>query len=162
MPNGPSGALLSELRVVRMGPGDAPELSRMLCEQPPAAREFFEPFPFEAEHLVRRLAGAVDDRYWAVYEGPSIVAFFMLRGWDEGFSVPAYGVLVSSARYGLGLGRFTLEWCRLWCRLNGVPEIMLKVHKRNGVAARLYEKFGFRRNGSSEGGRDWLFRLSVE
>lgn len=67
----------------------------------------------------------------------------MLRGFDEGFSRPSYGVFIAEAFSGKGLGQRALLESIEWCRASGVKSIMLKVSSANERAARLYLNAGF-------------------
>jgi ribosomal protein S18 acetylase RimI-like enzyme len=67
----------------------------------------------------------------------------MLRGWDEGYSVPSFGVAVGSAYRGRGIGRGLLLYAIEYARKRGAPAVMLKVHLDNASARHLYESEGF-------------------
>ncbi|MBL8155080.1 MAG: GNAT family N-acetyltransferase, partial [Anaerolineae bacterium] len=77
----------------------------------------------------------------------ALAGFFMLRGWDAGYDVPAYGVTIAQAYSGLGLARLSLDLSKTICRLRQVKRLMLKVHPENTVAKRLYEQAGFVQTG---------------
>lgn len=153
---------LVDIEIRRMRAADAGALSAMLIRQPSEATRFFSPFPPNEASVRAVLDSAVHDRYWGVFIAEELVGVLMLRGWDEGYAIPAYGVLISVEHTGIGLGALTLSWCIAWCRLNHVPTLMLKVHKDNARARGLYERRGFIQVGSSESGRDWVYHLLLE
>jgi ribosomal protein S18 acetylase RimI-like enzyme len=72
-----------------------------------------------------------------------MVGYGMLRGWDEGYEVPAFGVCVRPGERGRGVGRALLSFALDLARDKGAPEVMLKVHDGNSAARSLYEGFGF-------------------
>jgi ribosomal protein S18 acetylase RimI-like enzyme len=68
----------------------------------------------------------------------------MLRGWDEGFSIPSFGMFIDHRRHGLGLGKemlaLTIEAAReLLCE-----KIRLSVFASNPSACRIYLGAGFK------------------
>jgi RimJ/RimL family protein N-acetyltransferase len=72
------------------------------------------------------------------------LAFFMLRGFDDGFERPSFGVYIAEAFANRGLAKLALQYALVWCRLNHVAAVMLKVHPENHYARRVYEQAGFR------------------
>ncbi len=71
----------------------------------------------------------------------------MLRGWDAGYEIPSYGVVIDQNFAGLGIGHLTIEMSKVICKLRGAPRIMLKVHANNHAAKDLYERAGFIQSG---------------
>jgi len=143
---GPSPAInltASDLAIRALGPVDAEALDEMWHESSAEYRQYFTPFPFDAASLRARLGSAVNDRYWGIWFNGRLAAFFMLRGFDAGFQVPSYGVLVRASASGLGLLKLTLAYSVAWCQSNGVSEVMLKVHPDNHRAYKAYIDFGF-------------------
>lgn len=135
-----------ELRIARLSPEDAPALSRLLND--PEYRKYFTPFAVDAQSLEARLASAREDRYWGLWLDQALAGFCMLRGFDEGFQRPSFGVYIARCHAGKGLSGCALHHCMSWCQVNGVPSLMLKVHPDNRYAQRSYEKAGFSEQGS--------------
>jgi ribosomal protein S18 acetylase RimI-like enzyme len=77
----------------------------------------------------------------------ALSGFFMLRGWDQGYEIPAYGVTIDIEHRNLGLGRLSLETSKTIARLEGAKKIMLKVHPDNTPARKVYESAGFVQSG---------------
>lgn len=67
----------------------------------------------------------------------------MLRGLDEGFERPSFGVFVSEDWSGQGLARMALDHAISWCREAGVKKVMLKVAEANLRARKAYSAAGF-------------------
>jgi RimJ/RimL family protein N-acetyltransferase len=86
-----------------------------------------------------------------------MVGFHMLRGWDAGYEVPAYGVFISSGYNGLGLGKLSLQHAISFCRVNKIKKIMLKAHPENRIAKRLYEASGFIRQGMDKKNNNLIY-----
>jgi RimJ/RimL family protein N-acetyltransferase len=67
----------------------------------------------------------------------------MLRGWDEGFDRPSFGVYIAEEFSRRGLSKLALQYALSWCRLNDVSAVMTKVHPDNTSAQLVYEQAGF-------------------
>jgi ribosomal protein S18 acetylase RimI-like enzyme len=122
---------------------EARALSAWLLGQPAGYLRFFQPFSFDAQTIERLLSARQRDCWMGVWGPSGLVAFFMLRGFDEGYTIPSYGVAVDAQAQGLGIGRLTLVTSKTMSRLLGAPRIMLKVHPDNRGARTLYESEGF-------------------
>jgi RimJ/RimL family protein N-acetyltransferase len=130
--------------VRELGPADAGALSRLLMGDPLEYGKYFVPFAScTPEALTERLRVAVFDRYWGLEEGGRLVGFFMLRGLDEGFDRPSFGVYVAASSAGRGLAKHALGHAIDWCRGRGVRALMLKVHPENTPALQAYLAAGF-------------------
>ena len=141
---------------------DAPELASLLRSQPPDYLRYFDPFGFDEETLSRVLTARVKDLYMGVYVGGRLAGFFMLRGWDEGYQVPSYGVMIGEGHARYGLGKLTLEAAKVICRLRGAPSLMLKVHPENAVAKGLYERAGFVCTGEDSRNKNLVYHLHFD
>ena len=131
----------------RLTPTDAPSLSAMLLEQPQDYIQYFIPFSFEPEDIESKLEQATNDLFMGMFWQGEIAGFFMLRGWDAGYEVPSYGVVIARHFAGKGLGKLSLEASKSICRLSGVTRMMLKVHPDNHAAKHIYEAAGFVQTG---------------
>jgi RimJ/RimL family protein N-acetyltransferase len=135
------------LAVRPLTPVDAPLFSTMLLAQPPEYIQHFRPFDFDVETLRHLLAAVRNDVYMGLFVDDVLAGFFMLRGWDSGYAIPAYGVTIAQDFAGIGLATLSLDTSKTLCRLRGVKRLMLKVHPDNLSAKRLYEKAGFVQTG---------------
>jgi ribosomal protein S18 acetylase RimI-like enzyme len=84
--------------------------------------------------------------------GRQVVAYGMLRGWDEGFAIPSLGLAVHPDTRKKGLGRAMLAYLHASAALRGAPAVRLKVYPRNRSALRLYGQMGYQFAGD-EGGQ---------
>ncbi len=135
---------LQDITIFRLLPEHASELAAALRADADDYQQYFIPFSFEADSLHERLEAARADRYWGLRCGDTLAGFFMLRGFDEGYKRPAYGVYITRPFARKGLASLTLRYCISWCRLNAVEALMLKVHPDNTPARTMYEREGFR------------------
>jgi len=106
---------------------------------------FFHPHPFTKEYAIELCAKAVTrkDRYYIAYFKGTIIAYMMLRGWDEGYAIPSFGVCTHPALRDVGLGQALLAHAVTECRTASAAKLRLTVFKNNERAAHVYRKFGF-------------------
>jgi ribosomal protein S18 acetylase RimI-like enzyme len=136
----------SAINVRLVSPADSARLGDLfesLGGDPAAA--FFRPHPLtraQAEQVVSKLASG-QDLYFVASDGTRFLGYGMLRGWDEGYSVPSIGVAVAPGSRGCGVGRTLLRWAIRAARERGSTRVMLKVHPENAGARQLYESEGF-------------------
>lgn len=127
--------------------GDPPLIAELLARSDAEYVRHFHPFAFDAATIAAHLIRAERDQWFLLelYEGGGFrpAGFYMLRGLDEGFADPMYGVFVAKEFSGRGLARLTLAHAEAQCRLNGWTRLLLKVHRENDRARRLYESAGF-------------------
>lgn len=119
-----------------------------------SSADFFRPHPLtraEAERVVGTLANG-KDIYFVATDGDKLLGYGMLRGWNEGYAVPSFGVAVAPGQRGRGVGRQLLRWAIEASRARGSEQIMLKVYPDNLGARRLYESEGFIFNELAEDG----------
>jgi ribosomal protein S18 acetylase RimI-like enzyme len=106
---------------------------------------FFHPHPLTAAYAAELCASARarKDRYYVTLYGNHVAAYAMLRGWDEGYTVPSWGGCVHPDLRGAGLGHVLLEHAVAECRAAGADSLRLTVYKANERGIHLYAKFGF-------------------
>lgn len=122
-------------------------VASLLRSASPEYTRFFHPFAFETQAVSQLTSRAVQDQWFALEieqgGGSQPAGFYMLRGLDEGYADPMYGVFIAEEFAGCGLARLTLAHAEAQCRLNGWKNLLLKVDAENTRASRLYESFGF-------------------
>lgn len=108
--------------------------------------DFFHPHPFDAKTAgsIAALSENGHDEYWLALSDEDVVAYGMLRGWDEGYEVPSLGLAVSPVYRGRGFAREMMRHLHARARQRGADRIRLKVDRRNVTAQRLYESLGYR------------------
>jgi RimJ/RimL family protein N-acetyltransferase len=128
-------------------PADTARLAGLLAAQRTQYMAHFAPFAFDAQTIARTIASAKRDQYWALSVDGKLAGFCMLRGLDQGFERPAFGVFVAERYSGRGLAGRALEHCLQWCMQQNIAEVMLKVAEDNAAAKTVYERAGFRPQG---------------
>ncbi|MEK6279300.1 MAG: GNAT family N-acetyltransferase [Acidobacteriota bacterium] len=125
---------------------DAGTVSAMLLAQPAQYSRFFFAFDFNKEQIIDILKKRVKDVYSGMFWRGELVGIFMLRGWDSGYEVPSFGVLVAEKFRGGALMKVSLDIAKLICRLMGAPRLMAKIHPDN-VSPRGASRLGFVQTG---------------
>ncbi|MCK4664985.1 MAG: GNAT family N-acetyltransferase [Bacteroidales bacterium] len=141
------GIIYKDIKIKVINKNYAQELSSLMSNTDPEYSKYFIPFNYDMDSIKSILAKAKLDLYFGVFVQNIIVGMFMLRGFDEGYKTPAYGVWIAQEYSGLGLSKLTLQYVMSLCKLNNIKRIMLKVHPENSVAKTIYESYGFFRNG---------------
>jgi ribosomal-protein-alanine N-acetyltransferase len=137
----------TEMPAIRpIGPEDAAQLGHLFEElsgDPQAGG--FHPHPMTRTEARRIATGGAGrkDVYFAAFVMGRLAGYGMLRGWDEGYSIPSFGVAVGPAYRDRGLGRHLLRYAIDTARGHGAAAMMLKVHLDNPSARHLYESEGF-------------------
>jgi ribosomal protein S18 acetylase RimI-like enzyme len=104
---------------------------------------FFHPHGFGRDDADRVCHYRGDDKYYAMFSENKIIAYGMLRGWDDGYEVPSLGIIIGRDARGLGLGRTFMLFLHSAAKMSGAKSIRLKVHKDNDRAIFLYESLGY-------------------
>ncbi|MBU0713685.1 MAG: GNAT family N-acetyltransferase [Bacteroidota bacterium] len=126
----------------------AKELYKLISNSDPEYLKHFTPFEISENSIFTVLSDAVLDRYFGVFIDKALVGFYMLRGFDNGYDIPSYGVFISEAYAFLGLASLTIQRAIAFCKVNKIKRLMLKVHPDNLLAMALYESFGFKAEGT--------------
>ena len=119
------------------------ELFDELREDPASVHFHPHPFTEEAAKRIAERTGIRRDAYFGAFQAGRLVGYGMLRGWDEGYEIPSFGVAVRIQARGMGIGRRLLRHAISIARRRRAPSVMLKVHPANANARVLYETEGF-------------------
>ncbi len=122
---------------------DAVALSHLFTSSSADYIRYFIPFRFDLDTIKTILSNAKDDRYIGVFNNQLLIGFYMLRGFDQGYETPSFGVFINQTYSGRGLAKQSLEHALTFCRNNKIKKIMLKAHPENKVAVKFYKKAGF-------------------
>lgn len=114
-----------------------------LTNNVPIILENFTAFPLTLETVDNICLKPHKDKYYIYIEDNKIKGFSMLRGWDEGFEIPSFGIFIDYRELGLGLGRIVLKLTLDECFRIGCKKVRLSVYAKNQSAVNLYTKFGF-------------------
>jgi perosamine synthetase len=132
------------LALAALTPDDAQDLADFFARNDDAETVAgFHPFPLTA-HVAGELTTSPGlDRFYCARVDGRIAAFSMLRGWNEGYEVPSFGILVDAGLRGRRIGRdVTVRTLDAASEL-GCGRVRLTVEPGNGRARRLYRSVGF-------------------
>ena len=135
-----------EFRVV--GPADEPLLAELFTD---IDETFFRPHPFTPEQATRIANLQSQDVYAILLDDGRPVAYGMLRGWDDGFTTPALGIVVRNDSRGRGIAVEMMSRLHAEARSRGAEVIRLRVDPKNVKARRLYESFLYEYKGEERG-----------
>lgn len=130
------------IKVRIMTPEDANDLQTMMVDELPEYLAHFTAFD-EPGSLFHQCVSAQQDAFFTLLYNELIAGFYCLRGLDEGYTRPSFGVYISSNSQGKGLARKALNDAYLWCQKHSVTILILKVAHQNQRARKLYEQSGF-------------------
>jgi ribosomal protein S18 acetylase RimI-like enzyme len=116
------------------------EFFEVICE---SHDPFFHPHPFTGEFAKTIAYYRGKDLYYLLVDEKEILAYGMLRGWDEGYEVPSLGIVVRPKSRGSKLGELMMHFLHAAARRNGARHIRLKVYAANTAARSLYERLGY-------------------
>jgi ribosomal-protein-alanine N-acetyltransferase len=139
-----------------VGAADATALAELFAE---IDISHFHPHPMTPAEAARLAAYVGDDVYAVLEDGRELVAYGLLRGWDEGYAVPSLGIAVRTSRHGQGFGRQMMTWLEEEARRRGARQIRLRVSDDNVAARNLYESRGFVASGVERGETVMLLEL---
>jgi ribosomal-protein-alanine N-acetyltransferase len=130
--------------VRELGPQDEPALVRFFQENNrPEVTSLFRAFAFDAASAERICREPRRDRYFAMFEGHEIACFGMLRGWDEGFDVPTFGLVADHRFNGRGHGWRMWNWVMELGRELGCARMRITTDQSNTLILRMALKLGF-------------------
>jgi ribosomal-protein-alanine N-acetyltransferase len=103
----------------------------------------FHPHPLDDATARRICSYDGQDLYYALIVSGEIVAYGMLRGWDEGYEVPSLGIIVAPAHRRRGYGRALMYFLHAAGRARSARKIRLRVYPQNSEAMNLYQSLGY-------------------
>lgn len=136
-----------QIDISELTPSDASNVINMIKLDEEIYRKHFSPFALDANVLKQQLLDTVNDRYWRIRVKNNLAGLFMLRGFDNGYIRPSFGVYIKQEYSGIGLSQLALRYAISWCYINNVNKLMLKVDTQNINALRIYRRHGFTASG---------------
>ena len=138
----------------------APAIAAFLRRQPPEYLRFFYAFDTNEAAIGDMLASTEEDIYSGVFWRDELIGIFMLRGWDAGFEIPSFGVLIDEKYRGGALMRLTLDTAKLICRLRGTKKLMAKIHPDN-VSPRGARRLGLHQTGTEGSTGNIIYHMEL-
>jgi ribosomal-protein-alanine N-acetyltransferase len=124
-----------------------------------ADHAFFHPHPLTDDEAVRICAHAGRDLYYVARAGGRVLAYGLLRGWDEGYAIPSLGIAIAAEARGQGLARPFMAFLHAAAKQRGATQVRLTVYADNVRAVELYRRMGYRFEPKNERELVGLFAL---
>jgi ribosomal protein S18 acetylase RimI-like enzyme len=105
--------------------------------------KFFHPHPLNSREAEKIASYQGQDLYLLQTKSNEITGYGMLRGWDEGFSVPSLGIAIHPSFRRKGLAKIFLAFMHQRAKKKGAKKIRLTVCTHNVAAIELYLSFGY-------------------
>jgi ribosomal protein S18 acetylase RimI-like enzyme len=135
----------------------SPEWEQPLAEFFTAIRmsgeQYFHPHPFTDESAKTLAHYCGKDLYYLLLDGRTVLAYGILRGWDQGYEIPSLGIAVHPEARGGKLGELMMHFLHSAARRKGARQVRLKVYGGNVSARNLYIKLGYRFDSVEEEGQ---------
>jgi ribosomal-protein-alanine N-acetyltransferase len=105
--------------------------------------KFFHPHPLTEQEAVTRANYSGRDFYCVMLQTDAVIGYGMLRGWDEGYTVPSLGIAVDPLLQGKGYGHMLMNFLHTAATERGATQIRLKADSQNHRAIELYRSLGY-------------------
>lgn len=109
-------------------PKDAELIVDFMQARPPEHIRYFYAFGADKSAIAEILSASESDVYSGIFWQDELIGIFMLRGWDAGYEIPSYGVLINENHRGKSLFELTIDAAKLICKLSGAKQLMVKMH----------------------------------
>ena len=146
---------------------DSKIISQLLLNSPSEYTKYFHPFDFYQSAIEVVLEKAVKDKFFGIElksemsPESKLIGFYMLRGLDEGYIEPMYGVFIYYRYAGQGIASLAVSHAESFCKLSGYKKLLLKVFGENIRAKRLYDYLGFKFLREDESSKQIVFYNSL-
>lgn len=108
---------------------------------------FFHPHSFAAEEIVRLRDKSGKDLYYCLVDSDKVIAYGILRGWDDRWDDICVGIIVRKSEWYNGYGEMFMRFLHSAARYRKTQRLRLHVNPDNAVAFNLYKRLGYRFNG---------------
>ena len=139
------------LSVRPVDPSFSGSLFEFMQELDEKDREFFHPHGCTVEEIREICASKGEDHFCVVVDDDRVVAYGMLRGWDEGFDVPSTGIAVRRDSRGKGVALFLMAYLHDIARGKGATRVRARIHPENANSIDMCEAIGYRFAGTDRG-----------
>ncbi len=102
---------------------------------------FFKP----KSNLIEIFENAKLDSFYTIYFKDNLSGYFSLRGLDDGYKIPRFGVYILEKYKSNKIGSYALSEAISLSKNAGFDALDLKVNNKNINAIKLYKSFGFKK-----------------
>lgn len=155
---------MANIRLIK--PGDNKKLADLfsIISRDEIIKKFFHPHPLTKEHAEKicQEANKRKDLYFIAINNNEATGYAMLRGWDEGYDIPSFGICVHPSYQGRGTGKELTNYAIKLCKEKKSKKMMFKVYKDNLIACELYKKIGVDFKGETHDKKQWIGYLNLK
>lgn len=152
--------LVNNFVIRPLGVSDAGSVATFVRAQPAEYVRFFYAFQADEGEIAELLTASEKDVYSGVFWEGELIGIFMLRGWDAGYDIPSFGVLIDEKYRGGMVMRLTLDTAKLISRLAGAKKLMAKIHPDN-VSPRGARRLGLHQTGVEETTGNIIYHMEL-
>lgn len=109
--------------------------------------EFFHPHSFAEEDIEELYSRGGEDLYYCLTDSDKVIAYGILRGWDDKWDDICIGIIVRESEWHNGYGELMMRFLHSVARYRKTQRLRLHVNPDNTVAFNLYERLGYKFNG---------------
>ncbi len=104
---------------------------------------FFSPHAIDEASLSALSTHTGKDLYLLLVNDHCVLGYGLLRGWDEGYSIPSLGIAIHPDARGTGFAHAMMEFLHAEACFRGSSKVRLRVHAENHGAIHLYTRLGY-------------------
>ena len=132
------------IEIVRPNPSHAPIMKTFFSAiNVKDITRHFSPHEFTTEYAEYICNYNGLDEYYILIFDDLVIGYGMLRGWDEGYTIPSLGLCMLPGYNGKGLCHNLIIHMMSVAKMRGCDEVMMKVDKDNLSSIILCHKVGF-------------------
>jgi len=125
------------------------EISEVLFNENVEYLKYFDPFESK-EQFIKDFTKSSKDVYLKVLNNNTFIGFVTLRGLDDGYKNPRFGIFIMEKYSNMGFGDATIKKTLDLCKEKyNFKKIELKVNKKNHSAIKIYKDNSFKVIGES-------------
>jgi len=105
--------------------------------------KFFSPHASDEEALCARAAHTGQDLYLLLVDMRRVLGYGLLRGWDDGYTIPSLGIALHPSVRGTGFASALMAFLHAEANHRAAGKVRLRVHAENARAIALYTRLGY-------------------
>ncbi len=144
----------------QLKPADSAIIADFMKSQTAEYLKFFYAFSENEAEIKEMLSAAELDAFYGVFWQGDLAGIFMLRGYDAGYEIPSFGVLIADEYRGGAFMRLTLDTAKLICRLSGKKVLMAKIHPDN-ISPKGAVRLGFKQIEVEESTGNVIYQMEL-
>lgn len=132
------------INLKKINKSEIKEISQILFDENVEYLKYFDPF-ISQEQFIQDFLKSSNDIYLKILNNKTFIGFVTLRGLDDGYKNPRFGIFIMEKYSNMGFGdaaiKKTLDLCK---EKYNFKKIELKVNKKNHTAIKIYKDNSFK------------------